>query len=250
MIIDTEILEKYYMDQLSSESHWVYGAILSSERLFEQPKQNKDQIRSMAELIHQIAADFEPYNQAMVYRLFPDFQSQLDEVCLVLAVGLPAPYDALVRSYHDKEYIIFDLAQFLNYGMTTGQVHEFTKSMLTHEGIHLALHHQYPVPEINMAFKQRMDYLCFDEGFAHLLSTWKKIECLDFADFNSQYLKAKKRYQEVVTNPCLDPQLEEANSGPFWEKFGAIYGCLTLLKNRDQLERLYQSGPDVFAKLL
>lgn len=54
----------------------------------------------------------------------------------------------------------------------------------------------------------------------------------------------------MLANPESDPNLEEADSGKFWNKYGAIYGCLTLDKNKEKLINIYKQGPAFFESLV
>lgn len=250
MNFDTSILEDYYNGQLTADNHWLYNNIKKDEKVFEKILYSNETIQNTSNLITKtLDNEFEPFNESIILKIFPDFYKNLEKVTVILSVGLPSPYDALVRNYQGREYIIFDVAQFLNYKMTDDQIITFSKSMLTHEGLHYSLHNIYPLSDFSSNFSSKLNYLCFDEGFAHLLSIWEDIFKASFEKYERHYLNSQQRYFGVLANPSLDPILEEADSGLYWDKYGAIFGCLTLAKNRKELEEIFKQGPLFFENL-
>ncbi|MDR0847337.1 MAG: hypothetical protein LBN08_07515 [Lactobacillales bacterium] len=231
MIIDTSIIDIFNCEGLNENSHWIFSKVVDGEILFELPKYDKSIVNKIVQLIIDELENFKPCNEKIILEIWPDFFEILSYVEVILAVGIPKPYDAMVRD----GYIIFDIGNFLDYEMTKGKMISFVRNMLTHEAIHVLIQRDYPK-------EKNLEYISFDEGFAHLLANWEDVSTVDFDQYEDKYLTAKEKYFKVLEDHELDPDFREANEGPFWYKYAAIYGCLALAKNKDDLLRIYKKG--------
>lgn len=252
MEIDNRLIKEYLVDEpITAKSHWLYAVIEPEKILFEEPRENKKEISELEKTILTVLKKFKPVNEELVTRLFPTFYEQLANIELILSIGVPAPYDTFTRVYQGEEYLILDLARLASYGLTSKQITNMLRELITHEVIHLCLHVDYP--NAGETYQEKLNYLAFDEGFAHLLSHQDKLEDLLFDETLKEYYeKSNKRFVNAlqVTDKVRQGELlSEAVSGPYWEKFGAIFGMLRLLQERDDLVRIYQAGPDKFIEL-
>lgn len=181
--------------------------------------------------------------------LYPEWEAIVNEMTVLLLVGCPNPYDAMVREHNGKEYIIFDLIRFGNYEMQGCDIEQLIRQLITHETSHLCLHKKYPVPTAD-SYLEQLKYITFDEGFAHLLAYQDNVKDSDHsAIINEHYEDAYGKLQEAMKQ--TDPQrqkelLEQSNSGSYWSKFASISGKLFLLAHIDGLHEIYDNGVDRF----
>ena len=104
-----------------------------------------------------------------IEQLFPDFEKELADCEVMLTVGVPAPYDAMVIERNGSNIIVFDMGRFLSYKDPQG----FAQQMMTHETAHAMLHKKWQLKD-TASYQEQLRFLCFDEGFAHLLPAAKK----------------------------------------------------------------------------
>ncbi|MFR8996485.1 MAG: hypothetical protein ACLVJR_08840, partial [Negativibacillus sp.] len=97
MKLDRQIVDDFLGGSTDLDS-WVFSEIEPGKRLFDlsdvQTKQSE--IGQLAGQITQMAQEFVPCNAAYYTRLFHDYQKELLDYPVLLTVGIPAPYDAMV----------------------------------------------------------------------------------------------------------------------------------------------------------
>lgn len=252
MKLDDSIVQSY-MNGANPETYkdcWIYRAF-GRGNLFETPNpENCEWVsRLYVKLKNQIAS-YIPRNEQAVKKLFPDFDDIADNYTIMLVVGFPDPYDAMVMEHDGKEYMVFDLIQF---GTDSLDEEYSCHKVLTHELIHMCLHRKHPKPA-GLSYTDELNYIAFDEGFAHALTFPEDITAFHFNDdLNEKYLTVKRKLQEAYgeTNPALQKEsLISADTGGYWDKFASISGKLFLLKNKDKLEDIYLSGWPGFAEMI
>ena len=244
LIIDDTIVKKYLSGQ-SPESYsdcWIYYAF-DRGCLFETP--NSSNCEWVAELCGKLKSQINSFilrNYDLVQKLFPCFDDVANEYTIMLVVGFPDPYDAMVMSHNGTEYMVFDLIQF---GRDSLEEDYSCHRVLTHELIHMCLHKKYPVPE-NSLYHEILDYTAFDEGFAHALTYPENIYNFQFDDCHKiKYGKAKDKLKIAWEETDTKKQKEysvSADTGDYWEKFASISGKLYLLKNIDNIYEIYNNG--------
>lgn len=248
MNIDDSIIKQYLAGSDAYARHWVYRHISESGAyLFEKPAHSqKEEIKTLCRAVSQGLADFEPYNGDLVLSLFPHWQERLDTMNVLLCVGCPEPYDAMVRTYGGQMYMIFDLVQLYRYQAQGMDIPALMRRLITHEAIHVCIRRDHP--EAGETYPEKLRYIVFDEGFAHLLSFAQDIAQYDFKDIiQAHYCESVRLLRAVMkeTDPQKQRQfLKAANTGRYWEKFAAISGKLCLAQHRDWMVEIYQSGPD------
>ena len=116
MKLDRQIVDDFLGGSTDLDS-WVFSEIEPGKRLFDlsdvQTKQSE--IGQLAGQITQMAQEFVPCNAAYYTRLFPDYQKELRDYPVLLTVGIPAPYDAMVCEHDGREWVVFDMGRFLSY---------------------------------------------------------------------------------------------------------------------------------------
>lgn len=244
MIIDAHIVTDYIAgkDLNKYKDYWIYNCF-GNQSVFEIPdSKNREWVAKLYEKIRDQVENFTPRNQNVVKRLFPQFDRIANDYTILLVVGFPDPYDAMVLGHNGRAYMVFDLIQFgedsLNEDYSCHQV-------LTHELIHLCLMEDYPVSH-EMSYIEDLNYTAFNEGFAHALPYPENIHDFVFDGFLEEKFKMAKHTLRVALAET-DKQKQKAYSrmadtGKYWDKFAAIAGKLYLLQHIDELERIYQEG--------
>ncbi len=248
MNINDKLVRSYLENTLNIEEDacWIYSKIKEGDYLFETPNANEqDDVKALLINFHEILLDFKPFNQSLFEALFPEWRHLLEEVNIILAVGCPDPYDAFVRKNKEKEYIIFDLLRFNVYRKLGYDIELAIRQMITHEFVHICLHNAYPQPT-DATYVEALEYILFDEGFAHLLAFKEDVLGFDFSEYiETKMYTVQSRFKQALLETDVHKQkmfLEEANAGSYWDKFAAISGKLYLAKNKDRLNELYGLG--------
>lgn len=248
MEYNDEIVQQYFTnkDILTSDSHWIYSFIEKDKILYEKPLYTKIEI---VKQVHReiIAAldNFKFFNDKLITEVFPNIEDIKGNSTIILVVGCPKPYDAVIREYNGQEYIIFDLIRFAEYADSGYSLELLIRKLLTHELLHKCIHDKYPIVSA-LSYIDELNYIAFDEGFAHLLAYKDNIKDCEFDDFlTERYLKAKHQLKQAITEKDSVKQkdyLSFANTGSYWDKFAAISGKLYLLKHIEHLHSIYNNG--------
>lgn len=111
MNIDDSMIKSYLKGKDAYNDHWLFYKILDDgEYTFEKPDNKyKEEISKIYEKTYEKLISFTPYNVHLFSILFPKWKSLINQANIILAVGCPSPYDAMVREHEGREYIIFDL---------------------------------------------------------------------------------------------------------------------------------------------
>lgn len=252
MKIDDSLVIKYLSDNNMDEisEHWIFSKIEDGVHIFEMPDYNlKKNIIKIHREISELLMNFTPMNINICEKLFPNWRDVLENANIILAVGCPNPYDAMVREYEGEEYIIFDLVRLQNYSNNDYDVMDIVRKMVTHESVHSFLHSRYPLPKTNDYF-ELLKFITFDEGFAHLISYCDNVLEYDFIEIiEKYYLQSLAKLKQAFSESDLVKQKElllDSNCGSFWDKFAAISGMLFLVKNKVKIVELYENGIDYF----
>lgn len=245
MNIDTSMVINYLNGGTDYEKHWIFNSIAEGEYLFESPLPEKKQ--EIKEGLEKAVNDFNsfcPYNVELFSELFPAWRELSGKVNIILSVGCPAPYDAMVREHNGEEFIIFDLVRLLSY---QEEISALTMPLLTHEITHICIHADYPY-NFDKNYYKSLEYITFDEGFAHLLSFTDSIDKYDFKPIiDKYYRRAVHKLKLALAETDVEKQkeyMDEVNCGAYWEKFAAISGKLYLASNADRLKYIYKEGSE------
>ncbi len=165
MRVDDSIVQKYLNGQepISYSDCWIYSA-LGRGYVFETPKPlDREWVTQLCKKLKDQIMNFVQRNIKLVKQLFPSFDDVEKEYTVMLVVGFPDPYDAMVLEHDGKGYIVFDLIQF---GKDSLDENYSCHGVLTHELIHICLHQKYRRIQ-NMSYIDDLNYTAFDEGIAH-----------------------------------------------------------------------------------
>jgi len=139
-------------------------------------------------------------------------EQKKDKMNVLLVVGCPDPYDAMVRNYENKQYVVLDLIQFTKYVDLGYDVEQIIKQLITHEIAHICIHKKYPVPT-SQNYQELLKHITFDEGFAHILSFSDNIETYDFTSIvDNHFKKAFLELQKAMKETDLNEQKNYLNS--------------------------------------
>ncbi|ARC86369.1 hypothetical protein U732_3449 [Clostridium argentinense CDC 2741] len=249
MIVNDDIIIKYFNNTNCDDynKHWVFDNIEENQYLFEKPLcENKDIVQDVYKKIKCMLNEFTPVNEKLFRRLFPNFQEVLKRTKVILVVGCPNPYDAMVREYNKEAYVIFDLIRLGEYIKNGHNLENIIQQLLTHEFAHKCIREKYRIND-NLSYIEKLNYITFDEGFAHLLSYKEDIENYNF---NSEiYIEKFNKSKKVLAQSINEKEIKEqerlllsANSGAYWDKFASICGKLYLAKHIDSLLEIYEKG--------
>lgn len=247
MNIDDSMIKSYLAGNDDYNSHWLFNNILDNgEYAFDRPNNKyKEKIREIYEKIHGNLINFTPYNVDLFSKLFPTWKTLINDANIILAIGCPSPYDAMVREHEGREYVIFDLIRFMSYEKAGYDIVSLITGMITHEISHICIHADYPVND--NSYEDKLTYIAFDEGFAHLLAFTDKISSYNFSDMIETYYQnsvSKLQMALSETNTLKQKEyLDESNCGAYWDKFAAISGKLYLASNIGDLYDIYKDGP-------
>ncbi len=246
MIVNRRIVDDFLLGKdISGE--WIFSQIEEGKYLFclSDIQTKQEDVKGIADRIAQMTAQFEPCNAAYYRSLFPEFEKGLDDYEVMLTVGVPAPYDAMVREHDGRERIVFDMGRFLAYP----NPEEFARLMLTHETTHALLHQRWN-PKQATNYREQLRFVCFDEGFAHLLACGKELSSFDASSWIKEHEKPALEQLRLAL-ACEDDSkqkewLMRADAGAYWDKFAAIAGKLYLINHLDSLKEIYEAGPNHF----
>ena len=241
MTIDVSIIQKY----LSGEPSGTYSGlwIYDGGRLFEEPSPKlRANVAQLLIKVKESLANYSPANETPILDVFPNFYAAVKKTMVFLVVGLKDPYDMMMDEYDGQFCVILDLIRLLGYGA------DFTLSV--HEFIHVCLHERYPQPE-NANYREQLDYIAFDEGFAHVFAYMERYPGESFnATLEQRYEAAKAALEIALEETDEEKQrdcLYRSQTGYYWDKFAAIAGKLYLLKNAERMKTIYDVGWKGFA---
>ncbi|MDO5410330.1 MAG: hypothetical protein Q4F21_07735 [Lachnospiraceae bacterium] len=247
MHIDNSIIKSYLQGSSSYKSHWIFDHILDNgEYIFEEPKKiEAEKVRNIYEKIQKNLTSFIPFNVELFSMLFSDWENKFNDINIVLAVGCPSPFDAMVRQYNGREYMVFDLVRFLDYEQQGKDILSVIIGMITHETAHICIHADHSID--TCGYQQQLSYITFDEGFAHLLAFTDQISKYDFCKIiEMHYEGSLQKLKAALSEEDFDQQkkyLQQSNCGAYWDKFAAISGKLYLASHMDHLCEIYKAGP-------
>lgn len=237
MHIKTEIAKDYAAGKSVEcyQNEWFFHA---ENKYFKTPSYEESHRQAVKQILDQILGvveEFSPINREIWDVLFPDWKDTLGQVTVNLIVGYPAPFDACVMpNPQGNTEIILDLGLWTRYG-ENHDVKSLAHGLLTHELCHVCIMaHYQELKSGSKQYRTQLDYIAFNEGFAHLLSYGNRE--IEQTDWNSpqfaEYKKnSKKRMEEALKETEEQEQaafLEEADCGSYYGKFACMCGMFYL----------------------
>jgi len=258
MKIDYCIVSAFLNGEPSSvySGHWVFDARLPApgeKTIFTEPDASRSvEVRQCLRQVTKICGSFTFRNKDLVENIFADIPSVVESVNILLTVGLPSMYDAMLVEHEGNTHIVFDLINFANYVKNGKDLAELVDNFLTHELIHMLINVKYPPKrQEDFGYVEYLDYISFHEGFAHLLSYEDDISNYRPGNMYKERFDSTKKKLVMALNEAEPSHREkyivEANTGRYWDKFGAIASMLYLLKHIDSLKSIYEQGPQGYA---
>ncbi|MGG7164108.1 hypothetical protein [Clostridium ihumii] len=249
MILNDEIIVDYLKEPSSNKyrNHWIFYNIEPNKYMYDTPsRENVEVVKEIYIKIKIILMNFKPINEDIFKVLFPNYKNVFESTKVLLVVGCPKMYDAMFIEHEDEEYIIFDLINLVNYIKHGHDIEKVLKNLLTHEFVHRCVKEKYPLKE-NLPYVEKLNYIVFNEGFAHLLAYKDNIKEYDFNSkfYLDKYENAKLKLRNAIKEKNETKQekwLKEADVGNYWNKFGAISGKLYLAQHIDLLIEIYTNG--------
>lgn len=190
MKIDASIVTDYLQGRQDYAGHWLFSSLRDGEYLFDPPSPaEKGAVEELLTLVYGALRDFVPYNRELFCALFPHWREQAGTVEVLLAVGCPAPYDAMVREQNGKQSIVFDLIRCLEYKRAGVDIPSLMRKLITHELAHVCIHRDYPA--CPAAYREKLGYITFDEGFAHALAFAEDMSAEDLSAVMGRIIKTR-----------------------------------------------------------
>ena len=247
MKIDTRIVDAFIAGEPVARycEHWIYNVIEDGKHLFQKSdKYCVDEIASCLSNVLESLRNFSYLNDDIIKQLFSEPKKIIQNANILLIVDAPTMYDAMVREHKGVQYIVFNIMSFVEYKAHNHSIDSLVMNFLTHELIHVLICADYPFEATT--FTEKLDYIAFNEGFAHLLSYKENImEYMPDNEYTMRYEKSLATLKDAISETAYDRQAElimQANSGKFWDKFAAIASMLYLMENRSRLKEIYQRG--------
>ncbi|WP_425449263.1 hypothetical protein [Dethiothermospora halolimnae] len=257
MGIDAKIIDSYLEEKSLDKvkNHWIFHSISPSKYLFEEPLlEDYGLIKNTYKQIKKAFKTFKPLNLKLWESIFGQYEGIPKTVSIYLVVGCPDPYDAMIREDNNGNLsMIFDLAILSKYTKEPSKVYELILQMITHELTHVYINNDYKDKTKNLSVHEKMKYIMFDEGFAHFLSYKKEVLTIDWEDENL-IRKKKKAYSTLdyeMNNFIGENEkdlLERSNSGPYWDKFGALSGLFIIADYYISHDKDYKSIGELYKK--
>lgn len=246
MKLDASIVTNYLQGREDYAGHWLFTSIQEGEYTFDRPDPVcRKEVEALCCQAEKALYDFTPYNAALFAALFPRWRELAAEVNVLLAVGCPAPYDAMTMEREDGMYLVFDLIRFLDYQRAGKDIPSVLRALITHELTHVCLRADYQ--PVLTDYRGKLAYITFNEGFAHALAYAEDIMAEDFsAVLAAHYLDAVGELKAALaeTEPQKQAEyLRRSDCGTYWGKFAAMSGKLYLLAHREEMEAIYRAGP-------
>lgn len=240
------------------DNQWIFHSLVEKEYLIQTVAEDKkDLIEEATNLLENELTNFKPYNKEIWDMIFPNWKTFISGLSIYLIVGCPNPYDAMVRvSPEGEEVMIIDINRMLSYGDSVDELLHTIKNLLTHEYAHLCIHKDYPMLDTTSSFCDKLQYLCFDEGIAHLLSCNDNIKNVNWLD-NDRLRKKENAYRMLKNAICSNKRheelLEKADTGAYWDKYGSISGLFGIIEkfvesnyDYNSILEVYKNGPKKF----
>ena len=253
MKIDDSIVRAYLAGKphLEYSNHWVYHSVTDGMYMFTEPPAARfDDVNYCYQQFLEICSNFTVRNANLAHEIFGEAIAAMKNVQILLTVGIPQPYDAMMRIHEGQQYAIFDITNFCEYAANGDDIDDTISNILTHELIHVFINEKYPGE--NFSYAEKLDYIAFHEGFAHLLPYKEDIAQYQPDEaYEKRFETARIKLVAALgeTESAAQEQfLREANSGAYWDKFAAISSMLYLMKHAGCLKRIYEAGYRGFAK--
>ncbi|MBU5439136.1 hypothetical protein KQI42_14030 [Tissierella sp. MSJ-40] len=266
MKLNTEIIEQYFSNKSINNmiDHWIFRSIVPGKHMYQEPlKENYDRLKNIYEMLLKSLRDFKPLNSQLWEQFFGEYNALSEDVTVYIIVGSPDPYDSMIRQ--DKEgnkCIIFDLERIRSYSENDDKISEIIMQLITHEIAHIYIKKKYRSSSIEDSIYENLRYIVFNEGIAHFLSFDKEVLSTDW--YTNEMMERKEKAYSTLLNEMKnnsqdrkDEILARANSGKYWDKFGAISGLFAIVDyynshNKDLIcfREIFKEGPDILLETI
>lgn len=230
------------------KGHWIFNRILEGKYLFESPpiEYIKEHI-DINNLVIKSLESFIPNNKVEWEEVFGSNLDILSNQKIMLIIGSPNPYDALVRNdIYNNKIIVFDIERIRNYSNITDVIN----SIVTHEMAHIIIIKDNDLYSEEASNEEILKQLMFDEGFAHYLSYRKLSEVnIEILKYSRYRREVYRKLRSKLYNPITENNFIEGNTGEYWNKYIAISGFFNIIdyiSNTGTLDELYNRGYENF----
>ena len=248
MIINNEQINYVLSGNDNAKYFWVFESIIEYAVLYEWLRIGKERIMDIQHEVIKHLNSFKPLDEYFFDKLFSNWKKIESSCKAELVVGCPEMYDMMVRD----NIIIIDiqnLDKYLSNGYSTS---ELLPLLITHEFVHMCINQDYLSDE-NANYIDQLENVLFQEGFAHAIPYIKSYESSNKDELRQYFKKSCEQLSSALKeeNPNKQKQLLiDADTGEYWDKFGAISSKLYILSNLDDIVEIYNEEPKNFIKRL
>lgn len=265
MIIDTSLIEEY-LDKKSAQgfkNHWIFNSIESGKYLFEEPDiREYDKINKTFKMLSESLIKFKPDNIDLWKEFFGSIHIP-DDIKVYIIVGSPEPYDAMCLKDDEGNYcVVLDLVRIGSYSNNTDKILNVISSLITHEAAHFVLLKTYKEPSSKASLYDKLAFLVFNEGIAHILGYCEGVLEVDWysKEMKERREKAYSTLLSKLNNPDNEDEaqiLEKADSGRYFDKFGSIAGLFAIVdyynshnKDISCFGDIFRGGPKLLMQVI
>ena len=246
IIIDSQQIDDALSKNDRAKKQWIFDKIIEGEYLYEGLRIDSKRILEIKGDVEKYLNKFTPRNKYLFDTLFPNWKSIESETKVILVIGCPKMYDMMVRN----NTMIIDVQNIDKYLINDYSLDDLLQLLLSHESVHMCINEGYSSKK-NMTYLEQLYYILFQEGFAHAIPyihTFHESDQEKLDDyFNKNYEKLKIAIKESDSKKQKQ-YLIDADTGEYWEKYGAISSKLYILFNLDKIDQIYKQGPLDFHK--
>ncbi len=158
-------------------------------------------------------------------------EKRVFEFAVIHTSGVPAPYDAWTVSIDGKPVVFFNLSEW-----TIEELNKQGLPVIVHEVTH-ALLEPFLIEFKNLGRQSILERIVLDEGMAHFLGFPGDRSTL-LNKYPEKWILSEEKLDKAIkilkSNQFTEEEKEDlflkSNTGPYWEKYGAISGMFRVAK--------------------
>lgn len=245
MIFNDTLIQDFLLDlplEASKES-WIYDNIVPGKHMYAAPDpKRKDVALELTNRLSKIINRQDFFNKELLSALFPQRDMIWNSITIYAAIGIPKPYDAILRKDRDGNTIfIIDLHQIADYTREIDKMIFIIQNYLTQELTRICITHDFP-SYYATTYKDILSYHTFCEGLIRFLGWGENFRNYQLSTEKYEEHRGKSflMLQDAMKMHGLDKQktvLKYLSDAGFWDEFSASAGMfLWELVAQDGLE--------------
>lgn len=174
--------------------------------------------------------EFPLWNQALLCKIFPKIQTQLDKVILYPIIGTHEDFDICIKAYENNTYVLIDLLHIADHCETVKQM-IYLLHHLIHEQV-LRYYFSLHQPK-QRSYLEALEHRFYYEGLVQYMA-WNE-DHTQYVFQNPSYQQKKEKafallYQAMQIEDIKSQTmvLELLDTAEFWDRFPEIAGLFFL----------------------